>query len=249
MVVDEVGGSTHIKRGLRGVLHLQLVGFSAHGSIGFHVGAALCRQSRLNSFLVNPLNDGGERISVCFHLQRELTLVRDGEIERFLPVGFHVDGHDTIGQRSQRTAHIPHATGAVGCGAQGSIEVELTVVATHIRMTEVEHQAAHGEEPHAMRTFDKLTVDDVLRRFLLTFENQRAHFVQMLERRRAVVVMWPTAPEGFLIELNLLHSRSTEHHGTHTRVAKRQCLQPAGGRMVIPKTVLGYDGTAKAQDT
>ena len=96
-------------------------------------------------------------------------------------------------------------------------------------------QAAGVEETHAVGADDEILVDDGLGFRFLSVEDQLAHLVQPGQRTGAVVVVRAAAPEGLLIELDLLFLDAAVNHGAHVRVAQGQRFKPYAGRGVIPQ--------------
>ncbi len=122
---------------------------------------------------------------------------------------------------------------------QGGRQVQFTVVVRHLtlRYSLVRHlQTAEREVLHAVRPFDESLVDEVLRLFLLSVEDEVAHIGQIALRRGAVVVVRTSAPERVLVQLQLVGLCASVNHSAQPSVTDWQGFQPDGGRFVVPQT-------------
>ena len=89
-----------------------------------------------------------------------------------------------------------------------------------------------------MRTFDKLTIDEVFCLLLLTVKNQTTRFCQVLQRRGAVVIVGSPTPEGLFVQLDFLRFGAAIDHGAHAGITKRNSLEPYCSGTVVPQSLV-----------
>ena len=85
-----------------------------------------------------------------------------------------------------------------------------------------------------MRSLEEVLVDDLVRLHLLACEDQVSDLLQMSLGFFTVVMMGRPAPEGLLVELDLLAVGTAIDHRPEMGVADGQSLQPVGGGLVVP---------------
>ena len=237
MVVDKVGGTRNVEGRFCGTFHLQGLTIHLHRTISLHICTALSSQSSRNTFLFHTLNRSRQSFPFSLHSQWELTLMRQNKVQSTFLTGFHIYDNHTISQRSHHTTGVCHLIALIRSGVHTRLKVELTHIILDFLMTKVQIETAQGQETHAMRTFDEITVDDVLGFLFLAIKNKATHLCESLQRSSTVVVVRTTTPESFLIELDFFCVCATIYHSAHARIAQRQCFQPNGGRTVIPKAL------------
>ena len=101
-------------------------------------------------------------------------------------------------------------------------------------MAQLQLHAAQRKKAHAMRTTEEVLVYDGMGSFFLAGKDGVTYFLQVLTGLRTVVVMGLTTPERLFIQSQRFHISTTIYHGTHLRIAHRQCLQPVSCRLIIP---------------
>ena len=98
------------------------------------------------------------------------------------------DNH-LVGQRGKDGALVLHTSADVTCSGQGIAKVQLAAVVAYVLMAQLQLHAAQGQETHAVRAGDEVLVHHLMGLFFLTFEDERAHLLQVFASREAVVVM------------------------------------------------------------
>ena len=93
------------------------------------------------------------------------------------------------------------------------------IVLSFSHTLEFNEQASGVQEPHSVRTNDKILVDDGFGFSLFSVKDQLTDFVKPGKGTGAVVVVGAAAPEGFLIELDFLFLDTSIDHSSHIGVA------------------------------
>ena len=62
--------------------------------------------------------------------------------------------------------------------------------------------------------------------------------LQHAEGVGVAVAVWPTVPEGVLVELQGVDGNAAVVHGSEASVAYGQCLFPVGGGALVPENVV-----------
>ena len=98
-------------------------------------------------------------------------------------------------------------------------EIQLTIIVLHgccLVAGKVELQAAKAEVTLSVRTLDKLLVDDGFRFTFLSVKDEVAYLVKVVDGGLAIVVVRPSTPKGFFVELELGCCRTTIDHTSKT---------------------------------
>ena len=247
LVVHEVGGGSYIKCSGGGVGHVYLVDAALYLAVGLYQDAALSCQARLDAFLLHTVDNGSQLIDFPvdslmlrdgkdFRLQlgREINVER----QRALLAGPQLDDNHIVGQRGEDRTLVFHALIYIRCGGGGIAQVQCPAVFVHVCVAQLQLQAAHREEAHAVRAFDEVLVEQLGGLALLALEDELPHLRQFCQRLRTVVRVGAAAPEGLLVQLDFLGVSPAIDHGSQRTVADGQCFEPVGGRIVVPKRVL-----------
>ena len=145
---------------------------------------------------------------------------------------------DTIWERGEGGACELHAIYRESSRGNRLLQVKVSCklfclsIALHLDM-----KISHGKETHAVRTGDEVLVDEGCRLFLPAIEYQLPYLGEGCKRLGTVVLVWTTAPESFLIELDGLILDATIDHAAQVGVANRQSFQPMLGRSIVPKAI------------
>ena len=99
---------------------------------------------------------------------------------------------------------------------------------------ELDEKASAVEEPHSVGAYNEILVNYGLGFGLLPVKDQLTDFIKAGQGTVAVVIVGTAAPEGLLVELDLLLLDTAIDHGSHVGVTKGQRFQPNRGRSVIP---------------
>ena len=92
------------------------------------------------------------------------------------------------------------------------------IVLSFSHTLEFNEQASCVEEPHSVRTYNKILVNDLLCFSLFPVKDQLPDFIQPGKGTGAVVVVGAAAPEGLLVELDFLFLDTSVDHGSHIGV-------------------------------
>ena len=221
VVVHEVGGSTHDDGCFR--------------PIRFHIHHTLSSQCSLDAFLVLSFHFQHISIGRCRHLVLEGSVQFDIKCQHALFTCLDMTYNDPIGKRSKSSSFILHAIEHKAGMRQGFLQIKFAMVSLNLAILFHQNmQIRHRQEAHTMGTSEEVFIDDVCRLVFPSIKDQLAYLRQQSHRLAAIVIARPTAPEGFLIELDVLVLHTTIHHASQMGVAYRQCLQPVAGRSIIP---------------
>ena len=151
-------------------------------------------------------------------------------------------------QRGYRLTHVLYAIHLVFHHALGIVQVQPTFVVPIVSVSRhCDVQIAKGLEGHthvlAGSLGHYLCVSQVLCLLVFPFEDELANLWQRLLRVGVHHVVGLSCPDGFLVNLDVLHSRCTKHHTTHHAVADGQGLRPRLCRLVVPQSVLLCNST------
>ena len=175
--------------------------------------------------MIVTLHHGLQTMTAHLTLCLEKTLMGDGERQGLLTISFQTYYDDGICQRGHYSAlhlRVPHLIADMCCGR---LQIQVTIVPGSITLVpEFQEHTAQGQVTHAMRTLDKILVQQLMGLLFLSVENQLAHLCKMLKGLTAVVVMGGSRPERLLVQLDLFAVGTTIHHGSHVGITDGQRL-------------------------
>ena len=127
---------------------------------------------------------------LCFQLRVEVYV----ELQGSLLARLDTNNDYVVGLRSKDGTFISHAVNLIGSGIQGIPKCQFTFVVGRVQWlgnTIVERQldAAHRQEPHAVRAFEEILVNDGVCFLFPSLEDQLSHLRKMGLGFGAVIVM------------------------------------------------------------
>ena len=247
-VVHEVGGAAYEYGGGGCALHFQRFACGNGLPVRRELHHTVRRQSALHALLLHVFHRGGEGILLHAHRVLQGTVVAERHVERAGLARLYAHHYDAVGHGGEGGARICHPCHVIACRGGGVGEVKVAVVVCCLRMTgEGQLHAAHGEEAHTVRAYHEILVYYVGSRLLLAAEDELPHLVKALQRACGVVAMRASAPEGLIVDLQLLGLRAAEVHGSEVRVTKRKGLKPARRWTAVPQLLRHSGGGADEQ--
>ena len=145
----------------------------------------------------------------------------------FTLVGRYLYYYHIVGQRCKNTTFKMNSVYIITCCIDSFGQTLFTTIVCRCRFALIvkrQFKVAKRQIFLAMGAFEEITVYQCICLLLLTLENQFANILQNGFRRRAVVVVRRSAPEGFFVQLYLLHVSTSKHHCSKVRISHRQCL-------------------------
>ena len=237
LVVYIVGGSRDIDHSPSVVLYLHVAAcVIGHVTVALHLVAQRSLQLGSDTFMVYALN-GGSYAVVTLGIRGGVGgRVLDGK--RTQRVGLKSHHDDAVRHRGKGGATIVMSVVIEADTRQGRGKVEFAMVVAHLTGVNAcmgHLQTAQREILHAVRSLDELLVYQVLSLLFLAVEDEAAHLFQICFCCGAVVIMWTSTPERVFVQLNLFCLRAAIDHSSQSAVAYGECLQPDGGRFVVPQ--------------
>ena len=189
---------------------------------------------------------------VSIHINKYILVGRGhvgGESDLAFLAGSQVDSNNLVTtQWCYSLAFVFHTIHFVFHDALGVIQVQPALVVPIVSMSRHRDiQVAKGLERHthvlACCIGHHLGIGQFLCLLVFPFEDEAAHLRQRFLRVGVQHVVGLSCPDGFLIDLNVLHGGCSKHHTTHYSIANGQCLRPCLCRLVVPQSVLLCNST------
>ena len=108
----------------------------------------------------------------------QLAFIRQGKVQRTGFIGLEFHGNDIVGHRCYHCTAVVYIPDPIADSHRGIVQQQFTTVVTGVLVVpELQKDVTHRQETHAVRTLDKILVQQFMGFFLATVEDQLAHFL------------------------------------------------------------------------